>query len=169
MVSNRPSINTISQEETGNSRGGTVGGNGVRKGGTKESSTTETKNKSRLRRKRKPKRQRQISMTSSGGKHERADDTQPVEVNETTEDNESKMKELQSAPEAIFVTPQSRKTIDYKAFSAEEVQKAREWFSALSGDDCIVALGFQDEDFLDTIFRALRLLVGGDLVADRQG
>jgi len=57
---------------------------------------------------------------------------------------------------------------DPNTFSLEDVQKTRDWFLSLSDNDRLLALSFQDEAFLDTLYR-LSTHSCADSTTDRQG
>jgi hypothetical protein len=76
--------------------------------------------------------------------------------------------EPSSPSKVIFMSTEQERITETKTFSIEEVHKARKWLSSLSGDDRLVALGFQDEGFLDTLFRA-STYCAVELAADRPG
>jgi hypothetical protein len=73
-----------------------------------------------------------------------------------------------STSKAFSVSREHGKISQPRTFTMEEVQKARGWFSSLSGDEHLIALGFQDQEFLDTLSRAWTCCAEG-LAVDRQG
>jgi hypothetical protein len=102
---------------------------------------------------------------------EMAEDLQAMLQEGVLRESRSEESEPRSEAEVGHDSSEVENVAQAKTYSMDEVAMARSWFSSLPGDARLVALGFQDADFLETLFRVLQLTTHGheNLVTDRQG
>ena len=111
---------------------------------------------------------KQRNETSMATNSEVTEKLEAMSTKEVVSEDKIELHESSLPSKVVLMSPELEKITETRSFSIKDVQKARIWFASLSGDDRLVALGFQDEEFLDTIFRAATYCEG-DSATDRQG
>ena len=111
---------------------------------------------------------KQMSEASMATNSEVTEKLEATSTNVAVTEDKPEQNEESSPSSVILMSPEQGRITETRTFSIEDVHKARKWFSSLSGDDRLVALGFQDEAFLDTLFRA-STYCADELAADRPG